>query len=118
MLEYEAIYSNYSDQKLNVAGGYAQLQFQVFDKKQFGDLVPFIRYDLVYLLNPSASATEQAIKLGTNYNLPFTNRQVNFHLEYAHHLLKGSPVILAANHYSFDELRLGLRVNATRYLRF
>ena len=32
-LEYEAIYFNYSTQKLNVAGGYGQLQFEVFDKK-------------------------------------------------------------------------------------
>lgn len=117
-LEYEAIYSNYSDQKLNVAGGYGQLQFQVFDKKQFGDLVPFIRYDLVNLSNPKASATEQAIKLGINYNLPFTNKLVNFHLEYAHHLLKGSPTILTTTDKKFDEFRLELRVNATRYLRF
>ena len=117
-LEYEAIYSNYSDQKLNVAGGYGQLQFQVFDKKQFGDLVPFVRYDLVNLSNPTASATEQAIKLGINYNLPFTNKLVNFHLEYAHHLLNGSPTILTTTDKQFDEFRLELRVNATRYLRF
>lgn len=118
MLEYEAIYSNYSDQKLNVAGGYGQLQFQVFDKKKIGDLVPFIRYDLVNLSNPTASATEQAIKLGINYNLPFTNKLVSFHLEYAHHLLHGSPTILTSTDKKFDEFRLELRVNATRYLRF
>ncbi len=117
-LEYEAIYSIYSDQKLNVAGGYGQLQFQVFDKKNLGDLVPFVRYDLVNLSNPTASATEQAIKLGINYNLPFTNKLVNFHLEYAHHLLNGSPTILATTDKKFDEFRLELRINATRYLRF
>ncbi|MEJ7822122.1 MAG: hypothetical protein WKF85_07355 [Chitinophagaceae bacterium] len=117
-LEYEAIYSNYSDQKLNVAGGYAQFQFQIFDKKQFGDLVPFVRYDLVNLSNPSASATEQAIKLGINYNLPFTNKLINFHLEYAHHLLNGSPTILTTTDKQFDEFRLELRINVTRYLRF
>ncbi len=117
-LEYEAIYSNYSDQKLNVAGGYAQLQFQVFDKKNLGDLVPFVRYDLVNLSNPRASASEQAIKLGINYNLPFTNKQVNFHLEYVHHLLNGSPTILITTNKKFDEFRLELRVNATKYLRF
>ena len=117
-MEYEAIYSNYSDQKLNVIGGYAQLQFQVFDKKQFGDFVPFVRYDLVNLTNPTASATEQAIKLGINYNLPFTNKLVNFHLEYAHHLLNGSPAIITTTDKRFDEFRLELRVNATRYLRF
>jgi len=117
-LEYEAIYSNYSTQKLNVAGGYGQLQFQVFDKKQLGDLVPFIRYDIVNLSNPTASATEQAIRLGVNYNLPFTNKLVNFHLEYIHHLLNGSPIILTTTDKLFDEFRLELRVNATRYLRF
>ncbi|MBU0695234.1 MAG: hypothetical protein KKE39_01725 [Bacteroidetes bacterium] len=115
-LDYEAIYSNYSDQKLDVAGGYGQLQFQVFDKKKFGDLVPFARYDLVKLSNSSVSATEQAIKLGINYNLPFTNKLVNFHLEYAHHLLNGSPTILTTTDKSFDEFRLELRINATRYL--
>ena len=117
-LEYEAIYSNYSDQKLNVTGGYGQLQFQVFNKKQFGDLVPFVRYDLVNLSNPTASATEQAIKAGINYNLPFTNKLVNFHLEYAHHLLHGSPTILTTTDKKFDEFRLELRVNAIKYLRF
>ena len=117
-LEYEVIYSKYSVQKLNVAGGYGQLQFQVFDRKKFGDLVPFIRYDLVSLSNSTASATEQAIKLGINYNLPFTNKLVNFHLEYAHHFLHGSPTILTTTDKKFDEFRLELRVNATRYLRF
>ena len=117
-LEYEVIYSKYSVQNLNVAGGYGQLQFQVFDRKQFGDLVPFIRYDLVSLTNPTASANEQAIKLGINYNLPFTNKLVNFHLEYAHHLLNGSPTILTTSDKQFDEFRFELRINATRYLRF
>ncbi|HYM94792.1 MAG TPA: hypothetical protein VET23_11680 [Chitinophagaceae bacterium] len=116
--EYEAIYSRYSAEKLNVAGGYGQLQFQVFDKKQFGDLVPFVRYDLVKLSNPTQSATEQAIKLGINYNLPFTSKLVNFHLEYAHHILNGSPAILTTTDKNFDEFRLEMRVNATRYLRF
>ena len=117
-LEYEVLYSKYSTEKLNVAGGYGQLQFQVFDKKQFGDLVPFVRYDLVILSNPIASATEQAVKLGINYNLPFTNKLVNFHLEYAHHLLSGSPRFFTITGKQFDEFRLELRINATRYLRF
>ena len=116
--EYEVIYSRYSTEKLNVAGGYGQLQFQVFDKKQFGELVPFIRYDLVNLTNPTASATEQAIRLGINYNLPFTNKLANFHLEYAFHLLNGSPTILTTTDKQFDEFRFELRINATRYLRF
>lgn len=117
-IEYEAIYSNYSDQNLNVAGGYGQLQFQVWDKKQFGDLVPFVRYDLVNLSNPTATATEQAIKFGINYNLPFTNKLISFHLEYAHHLLNGSQTILATTDKTFDEFRFEIRINATKYLRF
>ena len=116
--EYEAIYSRYSTEKLNVAGGYVQFQFQVFDKKYFGDLVPFIRYDLVNLSILIASATGQAIRLGVNYNLPFTNKLVNFHFEYAHHLLNGSPTIITATDKKFDEFRLELRINVTRYLRF
>lgn len=117
-IEYEAIYSNYSDQNLNVAGGYGQLQYQVWDKKQFGDLVPFVRYDLVNLSNPTATATEQAIKLGINYNLPFTNKLLSFHLEYAHHFLNGSETILATTDKTFDEFRFEIRINSTRYLRF
>lgn len=117
-IEYEAIYSNYSDQKLNVTGGYGQLQFQVFDKRKIGDLVPFVRYDLVVLKNPNEKATEQAIKMGVNYNLPYTNKLINFHIEYAHHLLNGSPTILTTTQNKFDEIRFGIRVNATRYLRF
>ncbi|MFV8271538.1 hypothetical protein ACNQGP_16605 [Flavobacterium sp. GT2N3] len=117
-IEYEVINSNYSDQKLNVKGGYGQLQFQVFDKKKIGDLVPFVRYDLVALNNPNEKATEQAIKMGINYNLAQTNKLLNFHIEYAHHLLNGSPTILTTTLNKFDEFRFGIRVNTTRYLRF
>lgn len=117
-LEYEAIYSNYSDQDLNVVGGYGQLQFQIWDKKQLGDLVPFVRYDLVNLSNTTASATEQAIRFGINYNLPFTNKLMNFHLEYARHFLNGSSTILTTTEKTFNEFRLEIRINATRYLRF
>ncbi len=117
-LEYEAIYSNYSNQNLNISGGYGQIQFQVFDNKKTGDLVPFIRYDLVALNNQIESATEQAIKLGINYNLPYTNKLINFHIEYAHHKLNGTQTILTKTQNQFDEFRFGIRVNATRYLRF
>lgn len=117
-IEYEAIYSNYSDQKLNVTGGYGQIQFQVFDKKKEGDLVPFIRYDLVVLKNPNEKTTEQAIKMGINYNLPTTNKLINFHIEYAHHLLNGCATILTTSQNKFDELRFSIRLNSTRYIRF
>ncbi len=117
-LEYEAIYSNYSNQNLNVSGGYGQIQFQVFESVKMGDLVPFIRYDLVTLNNQIENATEQAVRLGVNYNLPFTNKLINFHVEYAHHTLKGSQTIITKSQNQFDEFRFGIRVNATRYLRF
>lgn len=117
-IECEAIYSRYSDQKLNVAGGYAQLQYQLFDGNKSGDLVPFVRYDMVNLSGKLSSATEQAIKMGINYNLPFTNKRISFHLEFAHHLLNGSQAMFTRTDKEFDELRFGLRINATRYLRF
>ena len=117
-LEYEVIFSNYSNQNLNVSGGYGQLQFQVFDNNKMGDLVPFIRYDLVTLNNQIENATEQAIKSGLNYNLPYTNKLINFHIEYAHHKLNGSQNIITTSQHQFDEFRFGIRVNATRYLRF
>jgi hypothetical protein len=117
-LEYEFIYSNYSAQKLNVAGGYAQAQVQVFDTEKSGDLVPFICYDVVNLSNTVAQGNEQAFKIGFNYNLPLTHKLVNFHLEYGRHLLSGSPVLLNNYNKQFDEFRIELRTNATRYLRF
>ncbi|WP_293893572.1 hypothetical protein [Flavobacterium sp.] len=117
-LEYEAIYSNYSNQNLNVSGGYGQIQFQVFENTKMGDLVPFVRYDLVTLNNQIENATEQALRLGVNYNLPFTNKLINFHVEYAHHSLKGSQTTITTLQNQFDEFRFGIRVNATRYLRF
>ena len=118
-LEYEVIYSKYSVQKLNAAGGYAQLQYQLFDGNKSGDLVPFVRYDLVNLSNAAhEKANEQAFKVGLNYNLPFTHKLVNFHIEYARHVLNGSPAIDITTNKPFNEFRLGLRVNAIRYLRF
>jgi hypothetical protein len=118
ILEYEGIYSTYSDQHLQVRGGYAQVQFQLFDGERLGELVPFIRYDLVNLANPFEAATEQAFKMGLNYNLPFSHKLASFHIEYARHSLTGSPVILNTTMQHFDEFRLELRVNATRYVRF
>ena len=117
-IDYEAIYSNYSNQNLNVIGGYGQIQFQIFDNKKIGDLVPFIRYDLVSLNNYIEKATEQAFRLGINYNLPYTNKLINFHVEYAHHALGSSQTIITTTQNQFDEFRFGIRVNATRYLRF
>lgn len=117
--EYELIYSNFSFPKLKVYGGYLLGQFQLFDQKKSGDdLVPFLRYDLVHLQSPVSSANEQVIRTGLNYNLPYTHKLVNFHLEYAHHFLNGSPAIFTITDKQFNEFRLELRVNLTRYLRF
>ena len=117
-IEYEVIYSHYAIQQLNVTGGYAQFQYQLFDSNNSVDLVPFIRYDLVNLSNRADAATEQAVRLGLNYNLPFTHKLVNFHVEYAKHILNGSSQIITAPGQNFDEFRFELRVSLTRYLRF
>ena len=110
---------NYSVQKLYVAGGYAQFKYQLFDGKRSGDLIPFIRYDIVNLSNVlNEKANEQAIKMGLNYNLPFTYKLASFHVEYARHILYGFPTIITSIDKRVNEFRLGLRVNATRYLRF
>lgn len=104
-LEYEFIFSNYSVQKLNVAGGYFQFQYQLFDGKKSGDLVPFLRYDVVNLSNALHEKTnEQAYRIGFNYNLPFTNKLVNFHAEYAHHTLEGCAYILSFSQHSLMNL--------------
>lgn len=94
------------------------LQFQLFDKESTGDLVPFAMYDLVNLSNRVQTATEQAIRLGFNYNLPFTHKLVNFHVEYAKHFLNGSSQIISPGQRNFDEFRFEFRVNVARYLRF
>ncbi len=116
-LEYEVIYSYYSEQKLNVSGGYMQFQFLLFSSNRSGELVPLVRYDKVNLSN-RVSATEQAFRLGFNYNLPFTHNLVNFHVEYATHFLSGSTQIITIPKRTFNELRFELRINTTRYVRF
>lgn len=118
--EYELIYSDYSSPQLKVYGGYVLGQFQLFDQKKTGaDLVPFLRYDLVSLHNPLSSANEQVIRTGLNYNLPYTHKLVNFHLEYARHWLTGRPSsVLTVTDHNFNELRFEIRISVTRYMRF
>ena len=81
--------------------------------------MPFVRSDVVNLSNALyKNANEQALKVGLNYNLPFTQKLVNLHLEYARHFLDRSPAIFTTPNKSFNEFRLEPRINATRYLRF
>lgn len=117
--EYELIYSGFSSPKLKVYGGYVLTQFQVFDQKKSGsDLVPFLRYDLVSLQNPLSSANEQVIRTGLNYNLPYTHKLINFHVEYARHFLTGPSPIFTTTDNDFNEFRFEIRISVTRYLRF
>ncbi len=117
-LEAEGLFSNFSRSKTNVGGGYAQGQFSIFDTERFGDLDPFVRYDFVRLSRNSinGSALQQAFRAGINYNLPYTRKLANFHLEYVRNSVRGPIEIVPVNR-SFDELRFELRFSITRYTR-
>ncbi|MGI8744753.1 MAG: hypothetical protein ACR2NN_19705 [Bryobacteraceae bacterium] len=94
------------------------MQYSVFDTNQFGDLDPFIRYDVVRLAQDPirGSAVQQALRTGINYNLPFSRKLVNLHLEYARNGVHGPKMIVPVAR-SFNEFRLELRFNVTRYIR-
>jgi len=117
-LESEGLHSSFSNSKTHVGGGYVLAQFSVFDTKEHGDLDPFLRYDWVRLGRASAAglALQQAIRTGFNYNLPFTRKLVNFHVEYARNVVHG-PILLVPKNRAFNELGFELRLNVTRYLR-
>jgi hypothetical protein len=118
-VEGEVIYSNYSDSNTDVIGGYVQGQYLVFDTWNFGDLVPVLRYDVVHLATGGSSATQQALRVGLNYNLPFTNKLVNLHLEYARNHVAGADSIVPHDqNANFNEFAVELRISLTRYLRF
>lgn len=117
-LEAEGLRSNCSRSRTNVGGGYAQAQFSVFDSARAGDLDPFVRYDFVRLDRKAinGSALQRALRTGVNYNLPFTRKLANLRLEYARNRVTGPPEIVPVAR-SFDEFRLELRFNVTRYTR-
>ena len=117
-IEAEAIYSRFSGSRSDVGGGYAMVQFSLFDAPHTGDLDLFARYDVVSLGIDSIAgrATQQAMRAGVNYNLPYMNKLANLHLEYAHNSVSG-PVAIVTDRNPGDEVRLVLRVSLQRYTR-
>ena len=117
-VEAEAIYSRFSGSHSDVGGGYTLVQFSLFDAPHTGDLDLFARYDVVSLGIDSIAgrATQQAMRAGVNYNLPYMNKLANLHLEYAHNSVSG-PVAIVTDRNPGDEVRLVLRVSLQRYTR-
>ena len=117
-IEGEAIYSRFSGSGSDVGGGYAMVQFSLFDVPHAGDLDLFVRYDVVSLgIDRIADrATQQAVRVGVNYNLPSTNKLANLHVEYAHNTLSG-PTAIVTDRNPGDEFRIVLRVSLQRYVR-
>ena len=78
----------------------------------------FARYDIVSLGIDRivGRATQQAVRVGVNYNLPSTNKLANLHVEYAHNTLSG-PTAIVTDHNPSDEFRIVLRVSLQRYIR-
>lgn len=116
-IEAEGIYSQFDGSRTNISGGYAMLQHQVFSAEHYGDLDLFARYDAVTLATGGVSGhvSQQATRLGMNYNLPYSRKRLNFHLEYAHNRDTG-PVQLVQSHGS-DELIAELRFSLQPYIR-
>ena len=117
-IEGEAIYSRFSGSDSDVGGGYAMVQFSLFDAPHAGDLDLFARYDIVSLGIDRivGRATQQAVRVGVNYNLPYSNKLANLHVEYAHNTLSG-PTAIVTDHNPSDEFRIVLRVSLQRYIR-
>lgn len=117
-LEGEYLFSDFSHSLTDVSGGYALLQMSVFDAPQWGDLDPFVRYDVVRLGREVArgTAVQRALRAGVNYNLPYTAKHASLHVEYALNSVAG-PQFIVPEGRSFSEMRFEVRVNAARYLR-
>ncbi len=117
-VESEHIYSNFSKARTNVAGGYGQAQFSLFDTIRAGDLDPFVRYDWVRFSSNQLAPPifQRALRTGINWNLPYTHKFANFHLEYARNSIVG-PALLIPSTKAFNELGLELRFSAIRYVR-
>jgi len=116
-IEGEGIYSHFDGSRTDVGGGYAMLQHQVFSADRLGDLDLFGRYDFVSLRTAAVNGAvlQQAIRLGTNYNLPYSEKRLNLHLEYAHNRATG-PVELVQSRGS-DEFIVELRFSLQPYIR-
>ena len=117
-LEGEYLFSDFSHSLTDVNGGYALFQASVFDEPRWGDLDPFVRYDVVRLGREVArgTAVQRALRTGLNYNLPYTTKHASLRVEYALNSVAG-PQSIVSQERSFSEMRIEMRVNATRYLR-
>lgn len=117
-IEAEGIASRFSESRSDVYGGYVMGQVSLFDTRRTGDVDLFARYDVVSLgADPIARrATQQAIRTGFNYNLPYTRKLASLHLEYGHGTIAG-PGAIVSDRRSADEVRVGLRVSLQQYIR-
>ena len=117
-IEAEGIYSRFSKSRSDVFGGYVMGQVSLFDAPQTGDLDLFVRYDVVSLgaQQIARRATQQAIRTGLNYNLPYANKLASLHAEYGHSIIAG-PDAIVTDRRSVDEVRFGIRVSLQQYAR-
>lgn len=117
-IEGEVIRSRFSGSRSDVLGGYAMVQFSLFDLPKRGDLDLFLRYDFVSLGQDAISgrANQQAVRVGFNYNLPFTGKRVSLHAEYASNSIDG-PVAIVTVPRPGGEFRIGIRISLQRYQR-
>ena len=116
--ETQGLQSNFSGSGTLVRGIYGLMQISVFDKGRFGDLDPFLRYDVVQLGQAGihGSAMQQALRTGVNYNLPSSRKLANLHVEYARNAVRG-PDGIVPEARTFNEFRVELRFSLTRYGR-
>ena len=117
-MEAEGIYSRFSQSRSDVYGGYVMGQVSLFDAPGTGDLDLFARYDVVSLGADQIErrATQRAIRIGFNYNLPYANKLASLHLEYGQSTVAG-PDAIVTDRRSADEVRLGIRVSLQQYVR-
>lgn len=117
-LDAEGIYSRFSGSRSDVGGGYLQGQLSLFDHPHMGDLDLFARYDVVSLGidGISGRAHQEALRTGVNYNLPYTGKLANLHVEYAHNAVHG-PSAIVMDSRPPNEFRVELRASLQRYLR-
>jgi len=115
-MEAEGIYSRFGG-RTEVGGAYAMLSHQVFSAERYGELDLFGRYDFVSVSTAAAggAAFQQATRLGANYNLPYAQRRMNLHTEYARNRATG-PAELVQSRGS-DEFILELRFSLQPYIQ-
>ena len=117
-IEGEAIHSRFSESRAIASGGYMMVQLSLFDAPHSGDLDLFARYDVVRLVIASIAGrtTQQAIRTGVNYNLPYAKKLASLHFEYAHNTISG-PAAIVTNRNPGDEFRIELRISLQSYIR-